>query len=62
MRLIILLGGLALAAVLAVPMPVAAGGAAAISGSPIFTNPNLPAPPRVPPEKWLEFAARSPAS
>jgi hypothetical protein len=49
MRVIVLLGGLVLAAALAVPIPVAAGGAAAISGAPVLTNPSLPAPPRVPP-------------
>jgi hypothetical protein len=49
MRLIVLLGGLVLAAALAVPIPVAAGGASVLSGPPILSNPNLPAPPRVPP-------------
>jgi len=49
MRVIVLLSGLVLAAVLAVPMPAAAGGADAIAGPPVLSNPNLPAPPRVPP-------------
>src|SRR5262245_9624098 len=49
MRVIVLLSGLALAAVLVMPMPAAAGGAGAIVGPPVLTNPNLPAPPRVPP-------------
>jgi hypothetical protein len=49
MRVIVLLSGLALAAALAMPMPAAAGGAAVLAGPPILTNPNLPAPSRVPP-------------
>ena len=50
MRVMVLLGGLALAAVLALPVPAAAGGAPAIAGAPVLTNPALPAPPRVPKE------------
>jgi hypothetical protein len=49
MRVMTILGGLALAAMVAVPMPAAAGSVSAIAGAPILTNPALPAPPRVPP-------------
>ena len=45
MRVMVLLGGLALAAVLALPVSAAAGGASAIAGAPVITNPALPAPP-----------------
>ena len=48
MRVIVVLGGLALMAALAVPIPASAG-AGAIGGVPAIANPNLPAPPRVPP-------------
>ena len=50
MRVMVLLGGLALAAALAIPVSAAAGGASAIAGAPVLTNPALPAPPRVPKE------------
>jgi hypothetical protein len=55
MRVIVVLSGLVLGAVLAVPTWAVAGGAAAIAGvSPItgipaIANPSLPAPPRLPP-------------
>src|SRR4030095_2901860 len=50
MRVMVLLGGLALAAALALPVSAAAGGASVIAGAPVLTNPALPAPPRVPKE------------
>ena len=43
MRVMVLLGGLALAAVLALPVSAAAGDASAIAGAPVITNPALPA-------------------
>jgi len=50
MRVMVLLGGLALAAVLDLPVSASAGGAQAIGGNvPAISNPALPAPPRVPP-------------
>jgi hypothetical protein len=52
-RGLVILGGLALAAILAGPMPAAAGNVSAIAGGvPAIVNPALPAlpaPPRVPP-------------
>ena len=46
----VILGGLALAAILAGPLPAAAGNVSAIAGGvPAIVNPALPAAPRVPP-------------
>ena len=49
-RGLVILGGLALAAILAGPLPAAAGNVSAIAGGvPAIVNPALPAAPRVPP-------------
>ena len=46
----VILGGLALAAILAGPLPAAAGNVSAIAGGvPAIVNPALPVAPRVPP-------------
>ena len=49
-RGLVIFAGLALAAILAGPLPAAAGNVSAIAGgAPATVNPALPAPPRVPP-------------